>query len=100
MLANIIQAVLVICIHFFTKFQNAAKIDVNCSLPPDSVINYLVDAINNNHKNFTMDYRKAYYKTQDKTLNCWNIYFYIMYYYASKTTMCVLVHIYCYQTML
>ena len=84
-LGNIIQVVLVIilCIYFFTRLQIATEVDATCMLittrPSSRLAIYLTPSITN-HKNFTMDYnRAAYYKAQDKTLNCWNIYFYIIY---------------------
>ena len=41
------------------------------ALPPDPVVGTdLTPLIIINHKNFTMDYRGAYYKAQDITLNC------------------------------
>ena len=64
-LVNIIQA-----IYFFTRLQNTTEIDATFSLPSDPVIaSYLTPSIIN-HKNFTMDYREAYYKAQDNTLKC------------------------------
>ena len=47
-LVNIIQAVLVIilCIYYFTRLQITTEVDATCSLPPDPVVDYLLDAIN------------------------------------------------------
>ena len=54
-----------------------------------------------NHKNFTMDYRGAYYKAQVETLTV-EIFISILYtlYNAGKTTMRMLVHINCYYATL
>ena len=53
----------------FTRLQNATEIDVTCSLPPDPVVGTDLTPLIINHKNFTMDYRGAYYKAQDISLN-------------------------------
>ena len=45
-LLNIIQAILVICMYFFTRLKIATEIDGTCSLPPDPVVGYLLDDIN------------------------------------------------------
>ena len=61
------QTGLVMCIHFFTRLQKAAELDVTYSLPPDLAVNLmLLDAIYND-KNVTLDYRGVYYKTRDET---------------------------------
>ena len=74
-LVNIIQAVLVIHIYFFTRLQFATEVDATCLLSPDPVVDWMPSITN--HKSFTMDYRAAYYKAQDKTLHCYLCIIYI-----------------------
>ena len=54
------------CIHFFTKLQNATEVDASYSSLPDPPVNanWVMPSIIN-HKNVTTDYIKAHYKTRD-----------------------------------
>ena len=49
------------CIHFFTRLQNATEVNATYSLSSDPQL-MLLDTIYINHKNVTTDYGRARYK--------------------------------------